>query len=352
MLPSPALSEPDVTERLKQAWQPVANSDSLPPDSVQRATLLGTRLVLARFPDGRLLAADAACPHKGFDLSKSSICNGVLQCAYHGWRFNSQGECRDIPSLVNPPANKLELSHLGNYAVQDRYGMIWVRLAPQEVAPLPDVPEFENPDWSFHVAPPMRFAAGMRREIENYLDMTHFAFAHRTTLGVAADPVVPPMHIEEYEDGFLMDAPFPALDSPHEQPGKLQQAHRRRQRFFLPNFTTIRQSFDDGDERVLVHIPSPVGPEECLVFWALAISPGFQGPPPSSQLEFATRVLNEDREMCENQIPKEVPINPERGGWGVLVTPGDTLANNFQKTFRRWLLRDRTSTDAPPHPEP
>ena len=41
--------------------------------------------------------------------------------------------------------------------------------------------------------------------------------------------------------------------------------------------------------------------------------------------------------MCENQIPAEVPINPGRGGWGVLVMPGDRLANTFQKQLRRWL---------------
>ena len=140
-----------------------------------------------------------------------------------------------------------------------------------------------------------------------------------------------------------MDAPFPALDTPHEQPGKLQSAHRRRQRCHLPNFTTIRQTFTDGDERVLVHVPSPNTRETCTVFWSLAISPGFDGPPASSQIEFAIRVLDEDRRMCELQLPREVPINPSRGGWGVLVTPGDTLAVTFQQQLRRWL---RAESDA------
>ncbi len=45
------------------------------------------------------------------------------------------------------------------------------------------------------------------------------------------------------DGGFEMDAPFPALATPHEPPGKLQSAHRRRQRCWLPNFTTIRQTF-------------------------------------------------------------------------------------------------------------
>lgn len=334
------LTEDAPFQVLRRTWQPVANSADLLPGAVIGYTLLDEVLVIARFTDGKLLAARRACPHKGFDLSKSSICHGQLQCAYHGWRFNSSGECQDIPSLTNPPANKLELSHLHTFEIQERYGMVWVKLDPQEASPLPDVPAFEHPDWTYFVAPPMKFRSGFRREIENYLDMTHFAFAHKSTLGVAASPVVPPMHIEEYGDGFFMDAPFPALATPHEQPGKLQQAHRRRQRCYLPNFTTIQQSFEDGDERVLVHIPSPNTRDECTVFWALAISPGFRGPEPASQIEFAIRVLEEDRSMCENQIPAEVPINPARGGWGVLVTPGDTLANTFQKTLRRWLMRN------------
>ncbi len=334
----PELDESLAIQVLKKTWQPVLVGSELAPGDVTGVTLFAERLVIARFPDGELMAAPKACPHKGYDLSKSSICEGRLQCAYHGWRFNQHGECLDIPSLVDPPANKLQISHLQNFAVCERYGMIWVRMDDTEAAALPEVPEFENPEWTYIVASPMHFASGFRREVENYLDMTHFAFAHSTTLGVAVKPVVPAMQIEEFDDGFLMDAPFPALESPHEQPGKLQQPHRRRQRCFLPNFTTIRQTFDDGDERVLVHIPSPMGPEDCLVFWGLAISPGFQGPKPSSQIEFATRVLEEDRAMCENQSPREVPINPVRGGWGVLVTPGDTLANTYQKILRRWIF--------------
>jgi vanillate O-demethylase monooxygenase subunit len=247
------------------------------------------------------------------------------------------GECQSIPSLVEPSPEKLVLSHLRTYAVQERYGLVWVKLDASDHV-LPAVPEFEDSRWTYVMGPPMKFAAGWRREVENYLDMSHFAFAHSTTLGQAADPRIPDMDIALYADGFQMDAPFPALESSHEMPGKLQSAHHRRQRCWLPNFTTIRQSFPDGDERVLVHVPSPNTAESCTVFWSLAISPDFRGPPPAKQIEFAIRVLEEDRQMCELQIPREVPLNPARGGWGVLVMPGDTVATTFQKQLRRWLL--------------
>jgi phenylpropionate dioxygenase-like ring-hydroxylating dioxygenase large terminal subunit len=334
----PNLTEDVPFKVLRKTWQPVALSRDLRENDLRSYRLLGEDLVLARFPKG-LLAAQNACPHKGMRLERGCVREGELRCPYHGWKFDRDGACTNIPSLLQPLPDKQEQARLTAYAVQERYGMIWVRLDREELAPLPPVPEFEDPRWTYTVAEPMVFQAGFRREIENYLDMTHFAFAHATSLGVAADAIVPNMKISEFADGFQMDAPFPALASPEVQPGKLQQAHQRRQRCFLPNFTTIRQSFADGDERVLVHIPSPNDPERCTVFWSLAISPGFRGPAPSEQMEFAVRVLNEDRTMCENQVPREVPINPSKGGWGVLVTPGDTLANTFQRTFRKFLLR-------------
>jgi phenylpropionate dioxygenase-like ring-hydroxylating dioxygenase large terminal subunit len=340
------LTEDIVISTLRRTWQPVANEADLPPGKVVGYTLLERELVIARFATGEVLAADTACPHKGARLSNGCIQDGTLMCPYHGWTFDAKGACQSIPSLLEPSPEKLALSHLKTYRTQIRYGMVWVKLedAPLpngQAHELPDVPEFEEPRWTYRMGPPMPFRAGWRREVENYLDMTHFAFAHRGTLGVCADPRIRDMEITTHPDGgFQMDAPFPALDTAHEMPGKLQSAHHRRQRGWMPNFTTIRQTFTDGDERVLVHIPSPNTRDTCTCFWSLAISPGFKGPPPEAQIEFAIKVLDEDRRMCESQIPSEVPINPSRGGWGVLVMPGDTLANTFQRQFRKWVTAD------------
>jgi vanillate O-demethylase monooxygenase subunit len=339
---------------LRRTWQPVANAASLLPGAVTLYTLLDTELVLVRFPDGHLLAADVACPHKGARLSKGCIREGQLVCPYHGWRFDAFGSCQSIPSLLEPNPEKLALSHLRSYAVQERYGFVWVKLENVPLADgrpheLPVVPEFQDAHWTYVMGLPTPFAAGWRREVENYLDMTHFAFAHADTLGKAADYRLPSMDIRTLEDdGFQMDAPFLALTAPHEPPGKLQSAHHRCQRCWLSNFTTIRQSFPDGDERVLVHIPSPNTPATCTVFWSLAISPGFRGPCAATQMEFAMRVLDEDRQMCENQCPREVPVNPARSGWGVLIMPGDTLANTFQRCLRRWLLAEQAKHQTAP----
>lgn len=336
------LTEDTPFEVLRTTWQPVGLSRALDVGGTLRYTLLGEDVVVVRFEDGLLATLDA-CPHKGMRLSCGRVERAELVCAYHGWRFGPSGQCTGVPSLPDPPQRLLDKASLPTFEVQERYGMIWVKLeAGEAAAPLPDVPEFEGAEhasgtWQYLVAEPMVFEAGFRREIENYLDMTHFAFAHSTTLGAAADVVLPPLDITRYDDGFQMDAAFPATSEAGVEPTKLQSAHERRQRCFLPNFTTIRQTFEDGDERMLVHIPSPNTPTSCTVFWALAQPEGFDGPDLEDQIPFSTKVLEEDRAMCENQVPKEVPINPSRGGWGVLVAPGDTLANTFQKSFRGFL---------------
>ena len=345
--------EDDVLAALRTTWQPVALSRDLEPGNLTGYTLLETELVISRFPDGTLLAADVACPHKGARLSNGCFSDGALMCPYHGWQFNAAGACLSIPSLVNPNPEKLALSHLRTYRVRERYGFVWVKLDDRPmpngcVHELPVVPEFESLGWTYKMGPATPFRCGWRREVENYLDMTHFAFAHRGTLGACADPRIRDMEIQTHPDGgFEMNAPFPALETTHEMPGKLQSSHHRRQRCWLPNFTTIRQTFQDGDERILIHIPSPNTRETNTCFWSLAISPNFRGPAADDQIAFAIRVLAEDIRMCESQIPAEVPINPGRGGWGVLVTPGDTLANTFQRQLRQWLQGRGAPQDVP-----
>jgi vanillate O-demethylase monooxygenase subunit len=375
MIPMP-LNEDSPFQVMRRAWQPVALSSSLPPDEVLGFCLLDHDVVIARL-EGGLLAAEDSCPHKGFTLSKGHACGNELMCAYHGWKFDADGKCVGIPSLPTASIAKLAASGLKKYGVQEKYGMIWVQLENDPEERIPQIPEFENDSWGYLLGPPTPFAAGWRREVENFLDMTHFAFAHANTLGQAATHTLPEMEIKTRakaltstgsstsndaasndvtlpsdvsspsgEPDFTMTTQFPATSSPGSEPAKLASAHARLYRTWLPNFSVIRQSWRDGDERLLLHIPVPNTHESCTVFWALAISPNFDGPPAQSQMDFAVRVLDEDRVMCEGQRPREVPLNPSRGGWGVLVAPGDTLANTFQRELRGWITQRLQATEA------
>ena len=330
-----SLTDADAFETLRRTWQPVCLSRELDGGNIVSYTLLGEEIVVARLPGG-LLAARDLCPHRGAKFGLGEVHDGHLRCPYHGWEFDASGACAKIPSLIDASC-MTDAAQLQRYAAQERYGMVWVRLDDHELVPLPDVPEFEEASgWAYQLPDAVPFGCGFRREVENYLDMSHFAFAHRDTLGVAAKGQITDITITHFDDGFQMDAPFPVLDQPGTDPGKLQQSHHRRQRIYLPNFTTIRQRFHDGDERVLLHVPSPNSPTSCTVFWSLAISPGFDGPPPEDQIGFAIGVLDEDRVMVENQRPLEVPLGAEP----VVLVPADRLSNTYKAAFRGLLELD------------
>ncbi len=325
-----------IFKRLRKTWQPVAISRDLTEGTMKSVVLLEEELIIARLPGG-LLATPDRCPHRGAKFGIGDIHNGHLRCPYHGWEFDHNGSCKKIPSLPDQNHNAVKMACMRNYAIQERYGMIWVRLDKKELAPLPDIPEYESDEWEFVVADPMYFGVGFRREVDNYLDMSHFAFAHGQSLGVAAQEIIENIRITHYRDGLQMDAPFPFLNSPEVQPGKLQQAHHRCQRIYLPNFTTIRQSFHDGDERVLVHIPSPHTETSCTVYWALAINKGFDGPPIADQISFAINVLTEDKIMVENQRPLEVDLGAEEG----VNVPADRLPVSYKRAFREFIENNK-----------
>jgi phenylpropionate dioxygenase-like ring-hydroxylating dioxygenase large terminal subunit len=87
-------------------------------------------LVLVRAGDGAPPVAFAdRCPHRLVPLSAGGFDGDGLQCAYHGWRFDHSGRCREIPS-GGPGANVPPRADLPpGPAVREADGGIWVRRA-------------------------------------------------------------------------------------------------------------------------------------------------------------------------------------------------------------------------------
>jgi nitrite reductase/ring-hydroxylating ferredoxin subunit len=55
--------------------------------------LEGRRILLLRVGD-EVHAFDNACPHEGNPLVEGEVLGDVLECAYHGWRFDlATGAC-------------------------------------------------------------------------------------------------------------------------------------------------------------------------------------------------------------------------------------------------------------------
>jgi len=80
---------------LRRCWHPVARTEDVL-DHRNGVMLLGEPWVLYRSA-GTVRAFADRCP-TGTARSHSAIAEGgVLQCAYHGWRFDESGRCVENP---------------------------------------------------------------------------------------------------------------------------------------------------------------------------------------------------------------------------------------------------------------
>ena len=63
-----------------------------------RVTILGEKLIAFRDTDGKIGLLAAYCPHRRASLYWGRNEERGLRCAYHGWKFDVDGQCVDMPN--------------------------------------------------------------------------------------------------------------------------------------------------------------------------------------------------------------------------------------------------------------
>lgn len=130
-------------------------------------------IVLYRDRSGKIHALEDRCPHRQVKLSHGRVTDDHLECAYHGWRFDTVGECVAVSYLA---ANqKLPTCKIRCYPVQERDGFIWLFPGEPDKAQLQTplgVPEWEHLNYIGTVSV-INCAAHYSYLIENLMDMYH-----------------------------------------------------------------------------------------------------------------------------------------------------------------------------------
>ena len=87
-------------ELIREYWIPALPSSEFPmPDApAKRMRLLGENLVMFKDTNGDIGAFPESCPHRGASLYFGRNEEGGLRCGYHGWKFDVNGNCMEMPS--------------------------------------------------------------------------------------------------------------------------------------------------------------------------------------------------------------------------------------------------------------
>jgi phenylpropionate dioxygenase-like ring-hydroxylating dioxygenase large terminal subunit len=87
-------------------WHPVAAVAELRAEPVLGVKLLAEQLALFRSEDHTLGLVAARCAHRGASLACGMLDGDGIRCAYHGWKYDKQGQCVDTPA--EPETSKLK----------------------------------------------------------------------------------------------------------------------------------------------------------------------------------------------------------------------------------------------------
>lgn len=161
-------------------------------------TLLGTPVVLYRKESGDPVALYGLCPHRYFPLAKGRVQGDSLVCGYHGFVFDCDGKCSEIPSQGTGAGFRQP-----SYQVVERGPLCWIWMGAAGMADPALIPPYEDfgldqPGWRFSSDNYFHLKGRSQLLVDNLMDLTHLPYVHHHIGG--ADAMKNPLLKEEERD--------------------------------------------------------------------------------------------------------------------------------------------------------
>jgi phenylpropionate dioxygenase-like ring-hydroxylating dioxygenase large terminal subunit len=148
-------------------WHPILASRSLKKKAVAGVRLAGHDLVVFRDAKGQPGALTDYCPHRRMKLSMGKVHNNKLQCLYHGWTYdkNGEGESPGTPKLF---------ACARHYEVREEYGAVWVRNPGAST----EFPRFDVKGYWKVCNLSHRVKAPLELTVDNFCEIEHTPTTH------------------------------------------------------------------------------------------------------------------------------------------------------------------------------
>src|SRR5579864_8861068 len=170
-------------ELMRRYWLPAAISRELPvaDGDPMRVRLLGEDLIAFRDTNGKVGLVANNCPHRGASLFFGRNEEAGLRCVYHGWKFDVEGHCVDMPNEPAESDFKQKVKATA-YPCTERGGIVWTYMGPRETPPpLPNLEGNMLPDGEWNVTAIQR-ECNWLQALEGDIDTSHFSFLHAGSL--------------------------------------------------------------------------------------------------------------------------------------------------------------------------
>ena len=203
---------------MRRFWTPfmLSREISEPDGAPVRVRVLGESLIAFRDTEGRVGLVDEFCPHRRVSLffGRNEACG--IRCVYHGWKFDVDGNCLDLPSEPADSNFKDKIS-LKAYPVQEKAGVIWAYMGPKELkGELPKLEWMDVPDDYIYQSRWYQ-ESNYAQAVEGEIDSAHVSFLHSKLDNDAANKAaltgvffsedrVPQWKVTESDSGMTLGA--------------------------------------------------------------------------------------------------------------------------------------------------
>ncbi|MEY2342816.1 Rieske 2Fe-2S domain-containing protein [Acidithiobacillus sp. IBUN Pt1247-S3] len=297
----------DDWEILAQYWYPIARLVDIGEQPLA-TRLLDVRLVLWRNGTGFSVALDR-CPHRGVPLSRGSLRENELVCAYHGLHFAGNGTCTQIPA--QPGLVPSARFCLQSFPAVERYGLLWTCLRPAGEVKIPPLPSWEEDGHQQIVPPPVDIQGSAGRQVEGFIDVAHFAFIHHNAFADPDNPAVPNYEVRVENDIIHSDYVSNVSNFPKGLQHLAPEGFLWRRVFAVsPPFTArLTVHFPNDGLLNILNAACPMTATSTRLF--VPITRNFDTTGPLDDVyAFNAQIFAEDQEMVESQWPLSLPLDP------------------------------------------
>ena len=253
-------------QAMRRYWLPALLAEDVekPGGRPVRVRLFGEDLVAFRDSEGKLGLVDEQCPHRlaSFAIGRNEDC-GIV-CIYHGWKFDVNGNCIDMPTEPEDRGYKDRVK-IQAYPVREANGLIWTYMGPKD-----EEPPF--PAFAFTTMPREQIGlvkvgirANFLQTIEGAIDSAHSWFLHRGSsrdwnlrIAVSTD-TSPKLEADDTPYGFH----YSATRKPTTDPDTMKYV--RVTEFAMPCFAFIAPPLDKT-KPIHTQIFVPVDNENSMLF--------------------------------------------------------------------------------------
>lgn len=160
---------------MRRFWHPIFRAEELRAGQAKPIEIMGEHFTLYRGENGTPHVTEFRCPHRGTQLSAGWVEGDSIRCMYHGWLFNSVGQCTEQPAEEKSFAAKIRIK---SFPSREYLGLIFAYFGEDEAPPFPRFSHMED-DGFLEVLSTEVWPCNFFQRIDNNGDTYHVPFVHR-----------------------------------------------------------------------------------------------------------------------------------------------------------------------------